>query len=456
MKITKEINEHIFRGYDIRGVYERDLNEDVAYTIGKAFGTKLINEGKNKTLIGYDNRLSSIPLHDALVKGITETGIDVIDIGLVTTPMYYYGLTLLKTQSGIMITGSHNPKDENGFKMSFNGINNAYGEYIQEFKKEVLNQDFISGNGTIIKENINDKYVEYITSSIKLGGRKLKVVVDCGNGTASVIIKDVLDRINIDYVPLYWESDSTFPNHHPDPSVEHNMEALKNKVIETNADFGIAYDGDADRVGFVDENGNMITTDYFLIIVARDIIKKLEDKRFLFDVKCSKALSDEIKKLGGNPICYRTGNSYLRMKVVEDKLPIAGEYSGHVFFNDKFHGFDDGIYASLRMIEILSNTDKKMSELLDGINTYYSTEEIKVKVADEIKFEIIDKITDFCKSKNYELLLIDGCKALFDDSSALVRASNTGPNITMKFEATTENRLKEIQEEFTNLLNKLI
>lgn len=306
------------------------------------------------------------------------------------------------------------------------------------------------------EEDIRERYIEYITSSIKLGNRKLKIVVDCGNGTGGVIAADVLNKMGLDYIPLYFESDSSFPNHHPDPLVEKNLEALKAAVLEHHADLGIALDGDADRVGFVNELGQMIPMDHFMIIVVRNVINNLSDKRFLFDLKCSKALEDEIIKLGGTPICYRTGNSYLRAKVVNDNIPFAGELSGHIFFNDKFNGFDDGIYAGLRMVEILSNSDLSVSKLLEGINTYYATNELKIAVADNVKFNVIDDIKQYCTSKGYKVLTIDGCKALFDDGSALVRASNTGPNVTMRFEATSKERLDALKEEFEQVLNASI
>jgi phosphomannomutase / phosphoglucomutase len=455
MKIANNISEHIFRGYDIRGIYDTELNEDVAYTIGLGFGTKTKNEGKNITVIGYDNRESSPILFNALVKGITETGVNVINLGLVTTPMYYYALYLFKATSGIMITGSHNPKEYNGLKMTFNGIYNAYGEFIQEFKEFVNKKKFETGNGKIINEDISERYIDYITSSINLGPRKPKIVVDCGNGTPSIIIERILNKLDVDYIPLYCESDPNFPNHHPDPSVELYMADLKQKVTEEAVDVGFAYDGDGDRVGLIDENGKMINIDHFMIIIIRDIINKVEDKRFLYDVKCSKSLEDEILKLEGTPICYRTGNSYMRAKMYKDNLPFGGELSGHVFFNDKFNGYDDGIYASLRMIEILSHTNKTISELLEGINIYYSTNEIKMHMPDNIKFEKIEQVKKYCRDKGYEILDIDGCKVLFDDGFALIRASNTGPNITSRYEAKTKERLKEIQDEFEGILESL-
>lgn len=449
------INDFIFRAYDIRGIYGTELTDKDAYKMGLAFGTMLRKSNKDTTVVGYDNRVSSISLFNALTKGITETGVNVINIGLVTTPMYYYSWYLFKSTSGIMITASHNPKEYNGLKISFNGVFNAYGEFIEEFRDFIKAGIFAIGNGEIINEDIKDRYIEFVTSSINLGSNKVKVVVDSGNGTSSIIIKEVLDKLNIDYIPLYTDSNPDFPNHHPDPSVSANMKKLSETVIETKADVGFAYDGDADRIGLVDEFGKFINIDYFMIIIIRNIINKIEDKRILFDLKCSKSLEDEIIKLGGTPIQYRTGNSYLRAKIAGDNIVFGGELAGHVFFNDKFPGYDDGIYASLRMIEILSHTDKTVSELLDGVNHYYSTEELKMPAADNIKFMLVDKIKEYCVSKNYRVLDIDGCKAIFDDGFALVRASNTGPNLTLRFEAKTKERLIEIQNEFESKLKEI-
>lgn len=451
----KIIDENIFRAYDIRGVYNDDLTDDFAYLLGRAFGSKLRLDNKSETIVGYDNRLSSVPLYNTLVKGITDSGIDVINIGLVTTPMYYFAWKLFNGTSGIMITASHNPKEYNGFKISFNGIYNAYGEYIQEFKEYIKKGIFLEGNGKITTVKIKDQYMAFVLERIKLGNRKLKIVVDAGNGTASIVIKDILDQLDIDYIPLYCESNPLFPNHHPDPSVAKNIKVLSETVVREKADVGFGYDGDADRIGLVDEQGKMISIDHFMIIIIRHILKGLPDKRILFDVKCSKSLEDEIIKLGGTPVLSRTGNSYLRARIVSDNILFGGELSGHVFFNDKFPGYDDGIYASLRMIEILSETDQKISDLLKGINHYYATDEIKMEVADNIKFALIEKIKDYAQSKNYNFLTLDGCKVIFDDGFALVRASNTGPNITLRFEALTEKRLTDIEDEFMNIINEI-
>ena len=451
-----KINKLMFREYDIRGIYNEDIDEEVSYLIGRAFGSNLKRMGKTETLVGYDNRISSPVIEENLIKGITESGVNVVRLGLVTTPMYYYGWDLLNIKCGVMITASHNPKEYNGFKFSYNGIHNAYGKDVYDLYDTIINKDFTRGNGTVTDKDIKKEYLKLVWENINLGNRKLKVVYDCGNGTTSIVAKDVFNNPNIEFIPIFADSNPEFPNHHPDPCVEENLRDLKKKVLETQADVGIAFDGDGDRVGVVDENGNMIDIDKYMIIIWRDIYNKVENKKGLFDIKCSKVLEDELIKLGIEPVCYCSGNSYTKAMSVEGDFPFSGEYSGHVFFRDKFPGYDDGIYAGLRLIEILSKTDKSVSELLEGINIYYSTKELKMKVNDETKFDIVNKVKEYCISKNYKLLTIDGVKVLFEDGSAVVRASNTGPNITMRYEAKTKERLNEIEQEFTNLLNELL
>ncbi|MEG2711422.1 MAG: phosphomannomutase/phosphoglucomutase [Clostridia bacterium] len=453
MKIDENIKPNIFRGYDIRGIYGEELTEDVAYTIGKSYGTYIQNvKNKKVAIVGYDNRSSSVPLSKALIQGMVETGLDVINIGLVTTPMFYYSWLLFNVPSGIMITASHNPKEYNGFKMAFDEFGNACGEMIQDFRKHTANLEFIAGNGTERKEDITEKYLELLQKSINLGDKKIKVVVDAANGTASIVAKKAFELIGAEVIPIYCDSNPDFPNHHPDPCVEANNADLKKAVLANKADLGIGLDGDGDRVGVIDENGKMIFIDEFMIIIWRNIMSKVTNRNALFDIKCSKSLPDEILKLGGTPVFYRTGNSYMKAKMKEGKFAFGGELSGHVFFADKFPGFDDGIYAGMRLIEILSNTDKKLSEHLDGINKYYSTPEIKYKSTDDKKFGIIDGVRKYCEEKGYNIITLDGVRAEFKDGWALVRASNTGPDITMRFEGKTQERMKEIQDEFTALL----
>ena len=448
------INKYIFRGYDIRGVYPTDLNKDVAYIIGRSFGTYVSKMGKKTCIVGRDNRYSSLELASFLIEGILSTGVDVIDLGLVTTPMYYYACILKNNPTGIMVTASHNPKDDNGFKFAFDERGNARGEMIEEFRDFTFKGEFINGEGKLSNYDVRDEYIKLMLDNISLGKRPLKVILDLGNGTTTCIAKDIYYRLPIDIETLFGESDSSFPNHHPDPCVEENLSFLKKEVLDKKADIGIAFDGDGDRVGIIDEKGNYIPTDKYMIIIIRDIINKVKNKTFLYDVKCSKALDDEIVKLGGKSICYRTGNSYTKAKVKDDDLPFGGELSGHVYFRDKWPGFDSGIYAGLRLVEILSHTDKPLSSLLDGISHYESTPELKFASPDDKKFIVVDKIINYCRDKGYDALTIDGVRVTFNDGWALVRASNTGPNITARFEATTKERLDEIQKEFTDLIDE--
>ena len=451
------INKYIFREYDIRGVYPKDINESLAYLLGKAFATKLKRLGKDTTLIGYDNRYSSPNLEKELVKGITECGVNVVRLGLVTTPMYYYGWDYLNIKSGIMITASHNPKDENGFKFSYNGINNAYGTSSLELYQMIINKDFSeeSNKGEVKTVDIKKDYINMITSNIHLGEYKLKVIYDCGNGTTSIVADEIFNTFKdkLELTPLFNVSDSNFPNHHPDPAVEENLSILKQKVKELHADVGIAFDGDGDRVGVIDNEGNFLTIDKFMILIWRQLsLKKDIAKKTFYDVKCSLALKEELDKLNIENEFYRTGNSYTKEKSYKGNYPFAGELSGHVYFRDKFNGYDDGIYAGLRLIEILSNTKHSITELLQNIPLYNSTPEIKIKTPDNIKFQVVEKVKKYCQEKNYHILLIDGVKVIFNDGSALVRASNTGPNITARFEAKEKKRLEEIKEEFMNLI----
>lgn len=455
MKLKENINKNIFRGYDIRGIYPTELDVDTAYTVGLGFGSYIKSIGKTTCVVGHDNRLSSNDLYTALMKGITETGIDIISLGLCTTPMYYYACLKLKVYSGVMVTASHNPKDDNGFKFAFDESGNCKGQEIQDFLAYILKGEFSSGEGTIKDYDITDEYLTLFKENLHFGSRRVKVVLDPGNGTTSIIMKKLYSMFPIDIVCINDVSDGSFPNHHPDPCVEENLEQLKKKVLEENADIGLSFDGDGDRMGMVSNTAKFIPTDKYMIIVVRDIINKVSKKEFLCDVKCSKSFSDEVEKLGGKCITYRTGNSYTKAAVRDNDLPFGGELSGHVYFRDRWLGFDSGLYAGLRMLEILSHTDKNIEELLSGINEYYSTEELKFASSDDVKFEIVSKVGEYAKEKGYRFLDIDGIKVLFDDGWALVRASNTGPNLTARFEASSEERLESIQKEFTDLINEL-
>ncbi len=443
------INETIFRAYDIRGTYEVNLFNETAYMIGKAFGSYIKG---NKVLVGYDNRLSSPILCENLIKGLVETGAEVINLGLVTTPMYYRARYKLDIWSAIMITASHNPANDNGFKISFDDRGNACGEEIIEFKNFVVAGKFKQGIGKVTNYEIREDYVNLMVNSLKLGNKKIKAAIDCGNGTCSVVIKDILNKLDIDTELLYCESDGTFPNHHPDPAVSENLVELQKLVVEKNCDLGMAFDADGDRVRFVDNEGNIINTDVFMIIVYRYLSKQLKIRKGLMDVKCSKSLIDDLNKLDIEPIMYRTGNSYMFRKMKELNLDFGGEYSGHIWFGDRFETFDDGIYAGLRMIEILSTTDKTLIDLYNDISKYFSTDELKIKTTEENKALVVEKVKEYADKKNYKYNDIDGIRVMFDDGWALIRFSNTSPNITVRFEANTETRLEEINNEFMKVI----
>lgn len=451
-----KLNKEIFREYDIRGIWEKDIDEEVSYHIGRAFATKLLSYGKDTMIVGYDNRISSKTIEESLVKGLTDSGVNVVRLGLVTTPMYYYAWDKLNIKCGIMITASHNPKEYNGFKMSYNGIHNCFGKEVLDLYYVIINGIYAEGRGTISNYNIQEDYIKMIKEHINLGNNKLKVVYDCGNGTTSIIAKDIfVSNKNIEYIPLYNTSDGSFPNHNPDPAVEENLTDLKRKVLEVHADCGIAFDGDGDRVGVVSEKGEYIEIDKYMIIIWRNIYNKVKNKKGFYDVKCSNVLKDELIKLGIKPIETRTGNSYTKKISYENDYPFGGEYSGHLYFRDKFIGNDDGIYGGLRLVEILSNKKTTVSEELKDISVYYSSKEAKLPVEDSKKANIIDRVEEYVKNKGYKYQTIDGIKIIYPDGFALIRKSNTSPNIITRYESKDKEKLKQIEEEFTSLLNKL-
>ncbi len=449
------INQTIFRAYDIRGIYEEQITNETAYILGKSFGSYVKLRGKTEVLVGYDNRLSSPVLADNLIKGLLESGVDVTSLGLVTTPMYYFARQHLNKWAAVMITASHNPSNHNGFKISFDENGNAAGEEIIAFRDFTNKGEFTTGEGKLSTYDIKDEYVDLIINNLKIN-KNIKAVFDCGNGTVSVIIKEILDKLNVTYDLLYCDSDPTFPNHHPDPSVSENLVDIQKRVVELGYDIGIALDADGDRVRIIDEKGNIINSDVFMIIMYRYLNNNLKVRKALYDVKCSKALVDELEKLGLEQIMYRTGNSYMYRKMHEENLEFAGEYSGHMWFGDRFYGFDDGLYAGLRMIEVLSNTDKKMSELYNDINVYYSTDELKINTTEENKYKIVEEVKKYAIGKNYKYNDIDGIRVEFSDGWALIRYSNTGPVISARFEANSNERLKEITDEFMVIINKMI
>lgn len=446
------IKDSLFKEYDLRGIVGDEITPDVSYKFGLGYGSYIQLKGYTRVIVGYDNRLSSKYLTDKLIHGLIDSGINVINIGLVTTPMFYCAKYKLGMDTGIMVTASHNPKEYNGYKISFDSIGNAYGDKIRDLRDYIKKEDFLSGNGILTEYDVKKDYLELIKNSIDIK-RRLKVVVDSGNGTASVIVKDVFEMFDIDVEYLYCDSNGRFPNHHPDPSKEENMEDLKKKVFELGYDLGVAFDGDADRVGFVDNLGNYYSCDYYLALMSTYMKDKLD--RLLFDVKCSKMLIDCCNSNNIKPCIYKTGASYTNKEMKEGNYILGGEYSGHVFFRDKHPGFDDGIYASLRLIEMLSNVNIKLSDMINKFN-HYENEYVEYPIDITKKDIIVDKVKDYVISKNYEYLDIDGIRVEFKDGFALIRGSNTQPILTIRFEANSKARLDEIKSEFMNKLEEII
>lgn len=443
------MNEGIFREYDIRGIVETDLTDDVVLNLGKAFGTLMKRRGYKLLTVGYDLRLSSEHLKNVYVDGLLSTGMDVINIGEVTTPTLYFSIVHLKTDGGVMITGSHNPIEFNGFKMC-EGIASVFGEDIQEIKRIILESDFEAGTGSVKNTDVMPDYLAMLKGKFSFP-KKLKVVIDAGNATAGPVAPQLWRDLGLDVVELYCEPDGNFPNHLPDPSVPKYMKDLQAKVLEENADLGIGYDGDADRVGAVDETGRIIYADTLLALFSSDVLQKKPGGQIIFDVKCSQALPEVIKKFGGKPLMWKTGHSLLKAKMKETGAPFAGEMSGHMFFADDYYGFDDGMYASGRLMQILANTDKKLSELVDEIPAFESTPEIRVECADDAKFKVVADLVEAFR-KEYKVIDIDGARVEFGDGWGLVRASNTQPTLVLRFEAKTKERLKEIIKIFMEKL----
>lgn len=439
-----QINPFIFREYDIRGIVEQDLTDSVVELIGRAFGTYLQRQGGKKVSVGGDVRLSTERFRQALIRGLTRTGVDVFDIGVVPTPVQYFSLFKLAVDGGVMVTGSHNPPEFNGLKMSV-GQSSIYGDDIQKLREIIEQEQFLNGSGTVKKIDILDDYMEDIRNRISIN-KKMKVVFDCGNGAASLVVEDLMRTLSVNAYFMYCEPDGTFPNHHPDPTVEEYLEDLREQVIKLGADIGIAFDGDADRIGVIDDKGNIIWGDRLLILFARNVLKEKKGQKIIFEVKCSQALPEAIEAAGGEPIMWKTGHSLLKKKMKETGAIIGGEMSGHLFFADKYHGYDDAVYAAARLIELLSNEEKKASELLADVPKYYTTPEIRLEVdSDEEKFKIARKAETYFK-EHYEVIDVDGVRILFGDGWGLVRASNTQPVLVLRFEAKTPDRLDEIRK----------
>ncbi len=448
------MNQNIFREYDIRGIVGRDLTDETVEILGKALGTFFRQNGAKRIAVGYDARESGTRFRDLLVKGFNETGCDAVLVGRVPTPVLYHTVYTKGVDGGVMITGSHNPPDHNGFKICL-GKSTIFGSQIQEIKEIALAGNFSNGTGTSENIEVLADYEKDILSKINLGSRKLKAVVDGGNGMGGVTGVPIYEKLGIELVKLFTEPDSNFPNHHPDPTVTENLQDCIRAVKDTNADLGIAFDGDGDRTGIVDENGRIIWGDELMVLLSREILRENPGATIIAEVKCSQNLFDDIKNHGGNPIMWKAGHSIIKSKMKETNAALAGEMSGHIFFADRFYGFDDATYAGARVLEILSKTDKTLSELLSDLPETFSTPELRVDCSDERKFEIVQKIADEFKQTK-EVITIDGARILFEKGWGLVRASNTQAILVLRFEAESEEILQEIRGIVEKRVNELI
>ncbi len=456
------IPEHVFMEYDIRGKAGTDLDARFAYLLGYAFADRLWQLGYKVAVVGHDNRESSPELHDALIAGITQAACSVIDLGEVTTPMFYFGLHHYHVPCGVMVTASHNPGDENGFKMAVGGTT-IYGSQIQELRKSmhrIYNAQNISAQlvghwERVRQEDVWPAYLDMLKEKIQLASRPLKVVVDCGNGTDSAFAPEALEAWGCEVVPLYCESDPTFPNHHPDPAVPENLRDLIALVQKDKADLGIAVDGDGDRLGVVDNQGNILWGDQLMILFWREILPKHPGARAPIEVKCSQALVEDVERMGGHPFFHRTGHSHIKATLREEPMiPFAGEMSGHLFFNDEYYGYDDALYAAGRLLRILSRTDKPLSDLLADVPKYDSTPEIRVPCADEDKARVLAGVKSYFDGK-YPVIDVDGSRILFNEGWGLVRSSNTQPILVMRAEGKSHDSLLGIKREMEQALTSI-
>lgn len=452
-QVAPKLPDSIFRAYDIRGTVPEFLNAETAYWIGRAIGSQSLAQGEPNVSVGRDGRLSGPELVAELIRGIAESGCHVSDVGLVPTPALYYAANVLAGKSGVMLTGSHNPSNYNGFKIVIAGDTLA-NEQIQALHDRLKSNNLSSGTGSVTQVEILDRYNTEIVQDIKLA-RRMKVVVDCGNGAAGVIAPHLIEALNCEVIPLFCEVDGNFPNHHPDPGKPENLVDLIAKVKETKADLGLAFDGDGDRVGVVTNTGSIVYPDRLLMLFARDVLARNPDAEIIFDVKCTRRLVPLIKEYGGRPLMWKTGHSLIKKKMKQTGALLAGEMSGHIFFKERWFGFDDGIYSAARLLEILSKEKSSAEELFATFPNDISTPEININVTEESKFSIIDALHDAQWGAGADLTTIDGVRVDYAKGWGLVRASNTTPVLVLRFEADDEAELQRIKDVFHAQLKRV-
>ena len=449
------ILDHIFREYDIRGLVDGELTPDVAEGVGRAYVARARGRlGRSPTVaVGRDNRPSSRGLARGLIRGLTVAGAAVVDIGTVPTPALYWAEHTLSTDGGIQVTGSHNPPEWNGIKMTFQRAS-IYGSAIQDLRHRIESGESGAGparEGGRERVEVLGRYLDDLAGRFDPAGR-LKVVLDCGNGTGSLVGVALLEQIGAEVVGLYCESDGTFPNHHPDPTVDEYLVDLIQAVRREGADIGIGFDGDADRIGAVDETGRVVRGDMLLLLLGLDVLHRHgPGQRLVFDVKCSQVLPDEFTKAGGEPIMWKTGHSLIKEKMRETGAPIAGELSGHIFFADDYLGFDDALYSACRLVDLIARSESSLSEMVARFPAHVSTPELRIEVSEESKFGLVEAAQDHFR-KNRKVIDVDGARILFDDGWGLLRASNTQPAIVARYEARTQDGLRSISKEVESWL----
>jgi phosphomannomutase/phosphoglucomutase len=443
----------IFKAYDIRGVVETTLTPKMVEQIGKALGSEAIENGINTTVIGWDGRHTGPGLAEALARGYISTGCDVIEIGQVPTPTLYYATVQLGTGTGVQVTGSHNPPEYNGLKMMIGG-KTLSGDAIQKIKQRVIDQNFVAGQGNITRKEMLSQYCQAILDDVQLA-RPLKVVLDCGNGVGGAAAPEVFKKLGCEVVELFCEVDGSFPNHHPDPSQLENLQDLIAAVAEHKADFGMAFDGDADRLGVVTASGNVIWPDRQMVLFSRAILQATPGAEIIYDVKCSQILPAIIRENGGVATMWKTGHSFIKSKLKETGAALAGEMSGHIFFNDRWGGFDDGIYAGARLCELLTHMDQSPEEVFASIPDTVNTPELRLEMNEGEHYALVDELVNAARFDDAQVSTIDGVRVDFDGGFGLIRASNTTPTVIMRFEATTHEQLEEIQDRFRNLIQSV-
>jgi phosphomannomutase/phosphoglucomutase len=447
------MNPDVFREYDVRGVVDTDLTPDFVYQLGRAIGAHAIRHGLKTMILGRDCRLSSENYQDAVGLGIRSAGIDIIDIGLCATPMLYFAVRHFRSDGGVMVTGSHNPPDFNGFKICI-GPDTIYGDQIQDLRKIIESGDYIQGEGKSSSREIAGIYQDYIFDHLKVRPGH-RIVVDGGNGVGGFFALPLLRRYGCRVTDIYCNPDGRFPNHFPDPTLPENLRDLTRLVLENGAEAGIAYDGDADRIGVITDRGEILWGDELLLLFSRAILKQNPGAAIIGEVKCSQKLYDDIVQKGGRAVMWKAGHSLIKGKMKEEKALLAGEMSGHIFFADRYFGFDDAIYASVRLLELLSDSGKSLTDLLADVPRTFATPEIRVDCPDRIKFRVVEIVREHYR-KTHEIIEIDGVRVPFDDGWGLLRSSNTQPVLVLRFEASTRERLETIRKEMESVLNDVL